>query len=128
MDTYDSTLLPYFTGRLTECEAELLRVLQRADLAMELRRYEGDHGITDFKAMASDDATETVNEAEAESAAHALEEVLAARARLADGSYGQCLACGEPIDLRRLRALPAAALCTSCQEVRERVDLHRQWH
>ncbi len=128
MDTYDSTLLPYFTGRLTDCEADLLRVLQRADLAMELRRYESDHGVTDLKAMASDDATETVNEAEAEHAAHALEEVLAARARLADGSYGLCLACGEPIDLRRLKALPAAALCTACQEVHERADLRHPLH
>ena len=35
--------------------------------------------------------------------------------RMADGSYGICLHCGEPIDLARLRAQPAASLCLSCQ-------------
>ena len=37
-----------------------------------------------------------------------------ARLRLADGSYGDCTRCGEPIEERRLRALPAAEHCLRC--------------
>ncbi|NBD23158.1 TraR/DksA C4-type zinc finger protein [Paenibacillus glycinis] len=40
-----------------------------------------------------------------------LEEVEAARERLANGTYGRCETCGEPIPFERLRAMPAAARC-----------------
>ncbi len=35
---------------------------------------------------------------------------------LAEGRYGQCVNCGEPIPLGRLRALPFALRCLPCQE------------
>ena len=34
--------------------------------------------------------------------------------RISDGTYGTCAKCGEPIDPRRLKALPTAATCISC--------------
>ena len=37
-----------------------------------------------------------------------------ALARLDDGTYGICPRCGEPIDERRLAALPAAEHCVAC--------------
>ena len=43
-----------------------------------------------------------------------------ARARLQEGGYGICRACGCRIPHRRLHALPAATLCVSCQAKRER--------
>jgi DnaK suppressor protein len=42
-------------------------------------------------------------------------EIETALARLADGTYGVCLECGRPIEAKRLRALPWAELCHSCQ-------------
>ena len=42
-----------------------------------------------------------------------------ARARLQEGGYGICRACGCRIPHRRLHALPAATLCVSCQAKRE---------
>ncbi|MEO8597335.1 MAG: TraR/DksA family transcriptional regulator [Candidatus Solibacter sp.] len=36
--------------------------------------------------------------------------------RMEDGTYGTCLACEEPISVKRLRAVPWAELCLSCQE------------
>ncbi|MDH3399284.1 MAG: TraR/DksA C4-type zinc finger protein [Acidimicrobiia bacterium] len=41
-------------------------------------------------------------------------EVEEALARVADGTYGNCLDCGTRIALKRLRALPAAARCVGC--------------
>jgi RNA polymerase-binding transcription factor len=48
-------------------------------------------------------------------AAQQLELVDAALARLADGSFGTCVRCGEPIAPERLEALPWAAHCIGCQ-------------
>ena len=45
-----------------------------------------------------------------------LKESNAALARIADGTYGICLECEEPISAKRLAALPTAALCIRCQE------------
>jgi RNA polymerase-binding transcription factor DksA len=38
----------------------------------------------------------------------------AAMGRLADGSYGRCTACGEPIGAARLAARQAAETCIRC--------------
>lgn len=49
-----------------------------------------------------------------------LREAAAAIARLDAGTYGVCLNCEEEIGLKRLTALPWAATCLQCQEIRER--------
>ncbi len=35
--------------------------------------------------------------------------------RMRDGSYGSCEQCGRPIRLERLKVLPYASTCISCQ-------------
>ncbi|MEM1428786.1 MAG: TraR/DksA C4-type zinc finger protein [Pseudomonadota bacterium] len=40
--------------------------------------------------------------------------IQAALVRIADGTYGECLECGEPIPPKRLDLDPAAPLCISC--------------
>ena len=44
----------------------------------------------------------------------ALAEVEHALAKVADGTYGVCEDCGEPIDPLRLEAKPAARYCINC--------------
>ncbi len=39
----------------------------------------------------------------------------AARGRIADGSYGECVDCGKDIPIERLKAQPAAQRCVPCQ-------------
>jgi DnaK suppressor protein len=51
---------------------------------------------------------------------HALDEIDAAQARLAAGTYGACETCRRPIPLERLRAVPAARYCVACQRREER--------
>lgn len=48
-----------------------------------------------------------------------LADIDAALRRIEQGSYGRCQECGEPLSVTRLTALPMAALCGSCQRVRE---------
>ena len=43
-----------------------------------------------------------------------------ALARLADGSYGECVDCGSAIPYPRLAAYPAARRCVGCQEADEK--------
>lgn len=45
-----------------------------------------------------------------------LRHVAAALARIEDGSFGTCLLCEEEIPEKRLKAVPWAAHCVSCQE------------
>jgi RNA polymerase-binding transcription factor DksA len=37
--------------------------------------------------------------------------------RIAQGSYGTCLACGGPLGLQRIRAIPEARYCVACSGV-----------
>ncbi len=43
-----------------------------------------------------------------------LADIDAALARIADGRYGTCQACGGPMGLQRLRAIPEARYCMAC--------------
>jgi len=43
----------------------------------------------------------------------------AALARIADGTFGECLHCNQEINLKRLEALPWARYCITCQELLE---------
>ena len=49
-----------------------------------------------------------------------LQEVDAALASIAEGSYGTCRDCGESVGWPRLNANPTALRCISCQEAYER--------
>ena len=42
--------------------------------------------------------------------------------RMDDGTYEECVSCGDKIPLTRLRAIPWASLCIDCQERQESTD------
>jgi len=50
-----------------------------------------------------------------------LAEIAALRERLANGTYGACLECGEPIPPARLEVNPTARRCAACQERHEKL-------
>jgi DnaK suppressor protein len=60
------------------------------------------------------------NEAAVESARVQRSEVMAALARVQDGSYGKCVDCGQPVPEGRLEARPTTARCVPCQGKRDR--------
>lgn len=81
--------------------------------------------------LAEDRSVEVVDRANDQWDAHVLSKlgdaetkqlsaVLAALQRLADGSYGTCVACHEPIEDARLTAVPEAAFCAPCARLRSR--------
>jgi len=66
-------------------------------------------------AMAEDQARAAVNDTMLVFHRTQLADIDAARARLADGTYGMCLDCGNDIPFARLQAYPAAKRCVECQ-------------
>lgn len=69
---------------------------------------------------ASADAMAGLDLAEAQRDIQELRDVDAARGRLADGTYGVCVDCGEEIADARLVAYPTATRCTACQTAYEK--------
>jgi DnaK suppressor protein len=132
METYDSSQTQRFNLLLDTREKELRALLDANQYSSRDAWEDAPHEVMDFKDVATEQIQDAINEAKTEQAAYELEQVLAARQRLQDGSFGDCLDCGNAIDLRRLTALPAAALCTACQSIKEheqppaarRVTLH----
>ena len=51
-----------------------------------------------------------------------IKKVQLALERLADGTYGDCELCGEPISVRRLQARPVTTKCIDCKEQEERME------
>lgn len=101
--------------------------------ALEKERSSLERQLTDLGAQPdSADVEVSVNEGFADSAQATAErsqqlsmleqqqavysEVLAALARLDEGTYGKCETCGQQIPIERLEALPTARLCLSCKQ------------
>jgi RNA polymerase-binding protein DksA len=55
-----------------------------------------------------------------ENAEHLLVEIDAALGRIESGTYGLCVACGQPIGEERLEAVPYATLCIDDKRALER--------
>ena len=54
--------------------------------------------------------------------------VQAALERIVAGAYGVCVDCGQPIELQRLLAMPAARRCMACQSAREKTGAGSSAH
>lgn len=101
---------------LTEMRAELNA--KEADLRRSIERLTApvsDGATIGFGKRIGEGTTQAIQQmADASSAQtlHAtLDAVLRAKAKLADGTYGQCDACGEPIDEDRLEFRPWSTCC-----------------
>ena len=82
--------------------------------------------VLDFKDVAAEDRQAIIDEVTLANASAELHQVVSAMRRIDDGTYGECQDCGEPIDERRLFALPATRYCTACQAIHERPPMPRR--
>jgi RNA polymerase-binding transcription factor DksA len=57
-----------------------------------------------------------------------LKDIENALTRIAEGRYGVCIDCEEPISFERLEKLPSAARCHNCQERFEHADPRPTYH
>jgi DnaK suppressor protein len=118
MKTFEIKLTQAFDRLLSDREQELCVALRAHEKLHSANTADRDE-VTDFKDLAGEQSLASVDQAQGEHAAMELEQVLAARRRLHDHSYGRCLDCDKAIDLRRLTAMPATAYCTKCQALHE---------
>ena len=96
---------------------------ERASLRRELGElgYGTEEGLS-YDANFADSSQVTAERGEAETLALQLRDALAevehALDKMAEGTYGQCESCGEPIAQARLEAKPAARTCINCASKR----------
>jgi len=98
---------------------------ERTKLQEQLERLESvEYESVGYGNHIADDATDafeqTVGVALQRKVETTLEEVGRALAKLDDGTFGLCEACGARIDRARLEALPYAKHCLNCQSRQER--------
>ncbi|MFB3921092.1 MAG: TraR/DksA family transcriptional regulator [Terriglobia bacterium] len=65
-------------------------------------------------------AQQDLTAATAELRSRELREIEGALKRVASGTYGVCEGCGEEISANRLKAIPWARYCLTCQELRSK--------
>jgi DnaK suppressor protein len=111
MNKYRSSMAADFDRVLANREKQLCAIL-------EIREGEDQARVRLKAANSKDSSTQKslicVDDAQAERAALELEQVLSARRRLQNDSYGTCLGCGNAIDLGRLGAIAETPYCASC--------------
>lgn len=119
-DTTGGDALKILRRRLEE---ELVGCLRRIDSAATVKAVE----VTNGRAMAADPVDEIqatgIQRNQAAVASRVIARAAAMRAalrRIADGSYGVCVECGQTIGSTRLRVMPEVATCVDCQARIER--------
>jgi RNA polymerase-binding protein DksA len=98
-------------------EDELAEIEERTTKTAEMELATEPSGYEDHPAdIASETFEREKDLAMAESVQTTLRRVNEALDKLDHGTYGRCDSCGQPISEQRLKALPFATLCVTCQE------------
>ncbi len=109
----DKKKLEYFRKRLETRQQELRRMVTRTE----------QDGRSVDEGSAQDVADKAANSYNKEFLFHQsnndrqlLQMVDAALSRMREGSFGECISCGEEINAKRLEAVPWTRHCIECQE------------
>lgn len=108
--------MPDPTAAKARLESQLAELLARAghiaeDLAEPLSADSGEQAV--------EKESEAALEGQGILVASEIASVKRALARIEDGSYGECVRCGEDVAPARLDARPEAALCIDCARLAE---------
>jgi DnaK suppressor protein len=105
-------LLEILTQRREEAKRQYQRALEEQQSGAAAGDSEGVHGWKASREGGADVALLEILD-------RTVRQIDAAIRRLHAGHYGLCSKCAKPIPLARLRALPFATLCVTCQSERE---------
>lgn len=100
----------------------------REEISAGLIKYDEDQyraladRVGDFEERSVADLLSDIDLSEVDRDVRELRDVESALTRMAEGTYGDCVDCEEPISYERLEKLPSAARCRKCQERFERAD------
>ncbi len=112
----DKKKIRYFETQLTTQRNALLGLVERT----EDYGREADREVSQDPAdKASNSYTKELLFSQSTNERNTLRLVEEAMDRLSDGSYGECINCGDEISAKRLEAIPWAPYCIKCQELME---------
>lgn len=102
-------------------QLELIKQQARKEIDTAQEAIRSSHGTDGAESVSFSDQIETgrlgeVRMAEIFIDRNTLNLIQAAELRMAEGLYGVCLDCDEPIPRERMFALPMAVRCAACQE------------
>jgi DnaK suppressor protein len=108
--------LDYFRKRLEERQHLLRNNVSRTEM-------DGRHSDEDSAQDIADRAASSYNKEflfhQSNSDRQLLQMVETALERIREGSFGQCVSCGQEINAKRLEAVPWTRYCIQCQEKME---------
>ena len=115
--TMDKRKLKSYRDRLLARREGLFRQVTEAEMSSRERDAEATQDPAD---MAANAYTKELLISMSANDRHLLGLIDEALARVESGDYGECVNCGEPIQEKRLNAVPWARYCLRCQDMKER--------
>ena len=116
----DDTTIDNLRRQLDAREAELQREVREVDADDDAPSRNPRNQVEDAGEQGEQERRETVRHAERERDIEELRQIDAARQRIAQRSYGECIDCGRDIPLARLEVQPWSARCAPCQTQAEK--------
>lgn len=104
--------------RFKELSADLQREVSGQDDYLDVATEVPDPGDSSFANLAVDLGNAAITRDIVE-----LRAIEAARKRMANGTYGDCVSCETEIPFERLKVQPAAERCAPCQEAYEKTHM-----
>jgi DnaK suppressor protein len=106
----------HFRRKLLEKQDQLLKEINQA--AESAREYPETGAVDVVDQSVASERKESLFQ-HADRNRRLLNQVQSALSRIQRGTYGRCLDCGEPIEERRLEAVPWASYCVNDQSRRD---------
>ena len=114
-----------FKTKLNDCFMALRREISAELLRSDDEQYSDLAGrVHDSGEVALADLLVDIQLASIDRHVQEIRDIDAALMRIAEGSYGKCCDCQEPIVIERLAAYPTARRCIACQEAHDRTFAH----
>lgn len=124
MSTLNTTQIQALHDTLLQREKQLLQEIEAANEEKEQEVEAAEDLPPEPDANQSRDTSDReVRYAERMRDQQELQDVRGALQRMADGSYGECIDCGQGIALARLQVFPSAKRCIQCQT---KYEAHKQ--
>jgi DnaK suppressor protein len=116
----DDTTIDGLRRQLDAREAQLQREVREVDADDDAPSKSPRNQVEDSGEQSEQERREAVRHAERERDIEELRQIEAARERIAEGRYGECIDCGRDIPLARLEIQPWSARCAPCQALAEK--------
>lgn len=116
----DKKKLESFKKRLEERQQSLRKTVSRTE---EDGRVADQDTAQDIADRAASSYTKEFLFSQSNNERQLLQMVESALQRIREGSFGECIACGNEINSKRLEAVPWTRYCIECQEKKEKGQL-----